>query len=38
MARRTFPRFIFQLLISVALAGALLGGPVILMILVERSY
>lgn len=38
MARKELSRLIFQMLVSVALAGALLGGPVILLILVDRSY
>lgn len=38
MARRNLSRLIFQMLVSVALVGALLGGPVILLLLVDRSY
>lgn len=38
MARKELSRLIFQMLVSIALAGALLGGPVILMLLVDRSY
>ncbi len=38
MARRDLSRLIFQMLVSVALAGAILGGPIILLLLVDRSY
>lgn len=38
MARRNLSRLIFQMLVSVALAGAILGGPIILRLLVNRSY
>lgn len=38
MARRNLSRLIFQMLVSVALAGAILGGPIILLLLVDRSY
>ncbi|GEM_PF-6811486 len=38
MARKTLSRLIFQMLVSIALAGALLGGPFILLLLVDRSY
>lgn len=38
MARRTLSSLIFQVLVSIALAGALLGGPVILLLLVDRAY
>ncbi len=38
MARRNLSRLIFQMLVSVALAGAILGGPIILLLLVNRSY
>lgn len=38
MPKSPLSRLIFQVLISAVLAGALLGGPVILMLLVDRSY
>lgn len=38
MARRPLSRLIFQLLVSAVVVGALLGGPVALMLLVNRSY
>lgn len=38
MARKTLSRLIFQMLVSIAFVGALLGGPVILLLLVDRSY
>lgn len=38
MARRTLSRLIFQVLVSAVVIGALLGGPIILMLLVDGSY
>ncbi len=38
MVRSPLSRLVFQLLISAILVGALLGGPIILMLLVDRSY
>ncbi len=38
MARKTLSRLIFQVLVSVVVVGALLGGPIILMLMVDGSY